>query len=406
MSETSSVADFRETLELEPPPQDIPDQGQEDNELENSIRITSAHSLKEPSHYEELARVTTAALTKITAVLTKARVSSENKKLVQAELETLASVLFDKVEENGGLKAKVELLQAENAVLHEQLSNPRIQTHLQVPQEQPQQRQAQKTYSEILKGKAKKRPPPRHVSLVYPKSGETSSEEVKDTLIREVDLNKAKVGIKNIRKIAKGGIAIECRSNKDLGKLLDEINANQKIADKLEARTPNRKLPRVILYDIDRTVPKEQLLSKLTAQNELDGNALKILFSIRARTQQKCHWVIEAEPQEFKRILQKGKLSFEWSRLSLREFVRPTRCYKCNEYGHISTRCEGKETCPNCGEEGHKGPDCVNRHKCVACTAANTKYQKGYDTKHPATDCPSYLHEMVELRKRINYGSQ
>ncbi|GBN35891.1 hypothetical protein AVEN_131875-1 [Araneus ventricosus] len=133
---------------------------------------------------------------------------------------------------------------------------------------------------------------------------------------------------------------------------------------------------------------------------------MKVLFSIRARTQQKCHWVIEAQPQEFKRILKKGKLSFEWSRLSLREFVRPTRCYKCNEYGHISTRCEGKETCPKCGE-GHKGPDCVNQHKCTACTAANVKFQKGYNTGHPATDsnCPSYLHEMVELRKRINYAS-
>ncbi|GBN35892.1 hypothetical protein AVEN_131876-1 [Araneus ventricosus] len=161
MSETSSVADIRDTLELEPPFQDISEQGQEDNDLENSIRITSAHSLKEPSHYEELARVTTAALTKITAVLHKARVSSDNRKLVQAELETLASVLFDKVEENGGLKTKVELLQAENAALQEQLATPRSQIPTSVPHEQPPKQQPQKTYSEILKGKVKKRPPPR-----------------------------------------------------------------------------------------------------------------------------------------------------------------------------------------------------------------------------------------------------
>ncbi|GBM77356.1 hypothetical protein AVEN_52726-1 [Araneus ventricosus] len=242
---------------------------------------------EEPSQYEELARVTTAALTKITAVLHKARVSSDNRKLVQTELETLASVLFDKVEDNGSLKTQVALLQAENAALQEQIAAPRQQGPPAPNQGQAQPQQVSKSYSENLKEKAKKRPPPRHVSLVYPRSGETSSEEVKDTLIKEVDLSKAKLGIKNIRKISKGGIAIECRSNKDLGKLLDEINANQKISTTLEARIPAKKLPRVIQYDVDKTVTREQLLSKITVQNELNDKALKVLFNINARAHNK-----------------------------------------------------------------------------------------------------------------------
>ncbi|GBN71131.1 hypothetical protein AVEN_242870-1 [Araneus ventricosus] len=375
MSETSSVADSRDTLELEPPHQEVTEQGQEENELEASIRITSAHSLNEPSQYEEMARVTTAAITKITAVLVKARMSSDNRKLVQAELETLASVLFDKVEENGSLKAQVVMLKDENAALHARVAAPIPQGPQSQAQELAPQQQAPKSYSAILKEKARKRPPPRHVSLVYPRSEETSSEEVKDTLLQEVDLSKAKLGIKNIRKISKGGVAIECRSNKDLGKLLDEINANAKISATLEARIPAKKLPRVILYDVERN-----------------------------RT--KCHWVLEAQPTELKKILKKGKLAFEWSKLSLRKFVRPTRCYRCNNYGHISTRCEANETCPCCGEEGHKGQDCEQPPNCTACTAANKKHSKGYDTGHAVThgDCPTYLREIAELKKRINYG--
>ncbi|GBO35018.1 hypothetical protein AVEN_6461-1 [Araneus ventricosus] len=326
--------------------------------------------------------------------------------MVQAELETLASVLFDKVEESGNLRAQVALLQNENAVLNEQIAALRQQNAPVAFQGPIQQKPAPKTYSEILRAKAKKRPPPRHVSLVFPKSGETSSEEVRDTLAKEADLSTAKLGIKNVRKIAKGGVAIECRSNQDLGRLLDEINANQNISSTLEARLPVRKSPRIILYDIDKSVTREQLLTKIVAQNDLNEKALKVLFSINARAQNKCHWVIEAQPQEFRNIMKRGKISFEWSRLSLREFVRPTRCYKCNIYGHISTRCEGKETCPKCGEEGHKGPDCNNAHRCKACTTANERHNKGLDTRHPVTDnnCPTYLHELVELKKRINYA--
>nr|GBN90006.1 hypothetical protein AVEN_15762-1 [Araneus ventricosus] len=371
MSETSSVADTRDAIELEPPLQDATEQGQEEKELETSIRITSAHSLKEPSQYEEMARVTTAAITKITAVLVKARLSSENRKLVQAELETLASVLFDKVEENGSLKAQVAMLQDENTTLHARAAAPRIQEPQVQHQEQAPQKQVPKSYSAILKEKARKRPPPRHVSLVYPRSEETSSEEVKDTLLQEVDLSKANLGIKNIRKISKGRVAIECRSNKDLGKLLDEINANEKISSTLEARIPAKKLPRIIIYDAKRSVTKEELLTKIVAQNEMDEKQVKVLFSLNARTRNKCHWVLEAQPAEFKKILKRGKLTFEWSRLSLREFVRPTRSFRCNHYGHISTRCEANETCPCCGEEGHKGHECEQPENC---TAANKKY--------------------------------
>ncbi|GBM20378.1 hypothetical protein AVEN_222088-1 [Araneus ventricosus] len=385
-----------------------------EQEIESSIQIVSAYSLSEPSPNEVIPQVSVAATTKIRAVLGKARTSKHNRQLLIAELTTLLSYMYDQVAEIGSLKAQVSLLQqenmlssglkeqvallqAENAVLQRsaQAQGPSAPIQGQAPQQAP------KTYSEILKEKAKKRPPPRHVSLVYPRS-----EEVKESLLKKVDLSKAQLGIKNMRKISKGGIAIECRSNKDLEKLLLEINSNPKVSPTLEARIPARKLPRIILYDVDKTVSKEDLLEKIVAQNDLNQQAIKILFSLNGRARDKCHWVLEAQPSEFKKILKKGKMSFEWSRLSLREFVRPIRCYKRNQYGHISTKYEGKETCPRCGEEWHKGPECEKEKKCSACTAANGKLKKGYDTGHAATDsdCPTYWHELAELKKRIYYG--
>ncbi|GBO36955.1 hypothetical protein AVEN_259519-1 [Araneus ventricosus] len=209
-----------------------------------------------------------------------------------------------------------------------------------------------------------------------------------------------------MRKISKGGVAIECRSSKDLDKLVKEINSNPKVAGTLEAKCPLKKLPRIIIYNVDRGVTKEELVEKISAQNDIKDQAIKILFRMNGRNRDSCHWVLEAEPQEFKRILKKGKLSFEWSRLSLLEFVRPIRCYKCNQYGHISTRCDANETCPRCGEEGHKGQECEQPENCTSCTAANKKHNKSYDTGHAVTngDCPTFLHEIAELKKRINYG--
>ncbi|GBN28631.1 hypothetical protein AVEN_242366-1 [Araneus ventricosus] len=88
----SLQADPKDLHNMESPPQDINDKDSEDIDLENQILITSSRSLSEPSHHEDLARVTTAAIIKITVdVLSKAKISVDNKNLIQTEIDSSRS---------------------------------------------------------------------------------------------------------------------------------------------------------------------------------------------------------------------------------------------------------------------------------------------------------------------------
>ena len=73
----------------------------------------------------------------------------------------------------------------------------------------------------------------------------------------------------------------------------------------------------------------------------------------------------------------------------VRPFIpSPMRCFQCQRFGHIATRCEGKATCPRCGKEKHNGDKCAADACCVNCEGAHAAYSR---------DCP----KMVEERKII-----
>ena len=68
---------------------------------------------------------------------------------------------------------------------------------------------------------------------------------------------------------------------------------------------------------------------------------------------------------------------------------RPQRCYKCNEYGHLRTRCTKNTTCGKCSGN-HETDGCTaTEPKCPACNGPHTVMDPG---------CPVYQRE----RKRLS----
>ena len=67
----------------------------------------------------------------------------------------------------------------------------------------------------------------------------------------------------------------------------------------------------------------------------------------------------------------------------------PTRCYKCQRYGHIATNCRSSVRCPNCGGS-HDYKDCTSESVlCCHCGADHSAAYKG---------CPQYK-ETQEIQK-------
>ena len=70
--------------------------------------------------------------------------------------------------------------------------------------------------------------------------------------------------------------------------------------------------------------------------------------------------------------------------------IKPTRCFKCNKFGHVANLCKNNTHCCKCGSDQHSQKDCSSQSmKCVNC-----------DGNHAASDtkCPIY----IELFKSLN----
>ena len=59
------------------------------------------------------------------------------------------------------------------------------------------------------------------------------------------------------------------------------------------------------------------------------------------------------------------------------QFVpNPLRCYKCQKFGHVTSKCKHSETCARCSETGHKDDSCTKAFKCANCGECHTAYSK------------------------------
>ena len=54
----------------------------------------------------------------------------------------------------------------------------------------------------------------------------------------------------------------------------------------------------------------------------------------------------------------------------------PLRCYKCQRFGHVTSKCKHNETCAKCSETGHKDDSCTKAFKCINCGESHAAYSK------------------------------
>ncbi|KAF8593621.1 hypothetical protein BDV93DRAFT_410322, partial [Ceratobasidium sp. AG-I] len=74
--------------------------------------------------------------------------------------------------------------------------------------------------------------------------------------------------------------------------------------------------------------------------------------------------------------------------------LEPTRCLKCQNYGHLAKKCKGLgDICSQCGA-GHRSKDCDNREAkyCVSCkTDSHCSYDRA---------CPAFREECEQFNQR------
>ncbi|XP_035216029.1 uncharacterized protein LOC118189516 [Stegodyphus dumicola] len=245
-----------------------------------------------------------------------------------------------------------------------------------------------------------------HVLLVYPKEDtEQTSEEVKEQLTKYINPGKLKVGIKNVKKISKGGVLIETTKKEDLKIIEEAIKENRKLKDSVDTRKPQKLNPRIIIYNVKEDITKEKLKRLIKSQNTgFEESNTEVLYPMKARFGN--HWVITTDPETYQRMMRQKKVNLQWTRNNVCEYIKVTQCSKCLGFNHNAKNCQKEKICAGCGSGKHEAKDCPKKEKtCSNCTKANDRYHTCHNTKHDtrSKDCPCYYRELRLLTQRINY---
>ncbi|XP_035216334.1 uncharacterized protein LOC118189773 [Stegodyphus dumicola] len=200
--------------------------------------------------------------------------------------------------------------------------------------------------------RSRQRKNPEHVTIVYPKK-EMTSEQVKEKVTRYVDPAQIKVGIKAVKKVNKGGVLIQVNEKEELELLEEAIRENKKLKDIVETKRPQKIKPKIIIYNVDKDIEKADLIDKIKTQNPvLEDAELEILFPMNGRYG--TNWVLSIDPIRFKEVMKQRKINIQWTRNSVREYIRVSQCAKCLRFNHSAKNCTAKIRCTKCGSEDHQ----------------------------------------------------
>lgn len=179
-----------------------------------------------------------------------------------------------------------------------------------------------------------------------------------------------KIKIRNVWRVRDSGIVVETQGEEDLQKLIDnpELKENGFTVEK-----PGKRRPKLIVYDVPKSMSEDELLEAIYDQNEETVGAeetqfrekFKLAFRIGGNRQGEfVNWIADMRHN----LRRSGRLFIGWNSCRVQDFVGLSRCYKCQNYGHIAKNCiQEKDTCGHCGADGHRARDCPKKNEPGIC---------------------------------------
>jgi len=161
------------------------------------------------------------------------------------------------------------------------------------------------------------------------------------------------------------------------------------------------KKPRVIVYDVDSGISKDELTECLLSQNselgltEQDIGGMTPLHKLGPRNEDTVHWVIEVSPSTLQKVENKA-IYIGMTRCRCKLHSSLPQCFNCQQYGHTAPRCEQKTpTCRNCAG-AHDSRTCSEGQvKCVNCKGPH---------KASSSTCKSRTNAVKSLLRRTDFG--
>jgi len=149
----------------------------------------------------------------------------------------------------------------------------------------------------------------------------------------------------------------------------------------LKAETPTKSGPTIIIYDVDKNLPKEEIIKQMILKNCEDPNSdkemlkekIKFRFNIKTKNATKANWVVELPPVLYNELIRRERVYIGFLSYRIKTFINITRCFKCHGYGHPARNCTADQLCEKCGEAGYLRAACSAKMVCVNCKRGKRK---------------------------------
>jgi len=230
-----------------------------------------------------------------------------------------------------------------------------------------------------------------------------------DTLQKTYDPSKEGIEIaKALRQPGSKQLLVRTETEQDL----DRLYSSKALHDQgYQVERLTAKLPKLIVYDVDASLSREQLVEEAAAKNDCIRSAsdadFRPLFKIQKKSKAQVHWIVEVSAGIRRSLVssQGKKLKIMWARLRVDDYLDAPRCFNCQRYGHVSKHCPHRTTtCGHCGAAGHRYKDCLSRDEppvCTPCKIAGADFD--HEVHHKS--CPSKLRAIKERMRNTNYAS-
>ena len=228
-------------------------------------------------------------------------------------------------------------------------------------------------------------------------------------------LHPVKDPVRVLKETAGGDVILICNDAESIASVKNKVV--DAIGSSFDVSEPKEFQPRLKIVGFEpEYCDKDRFLDALSTQNKNivnDESQFQLIQDPKQQTSGKrlCTAIIGVDMNTFKRALTKQKVYIGWSSCAVYEQVDVVRCFKCQEYNHISASCKSATAvCCFCSESHdgvkecpHKGDD--KSFKCANCCKANAKYGLNIDINHSvmSLQCPVLRKKIEQKKKNIRY---
>nr|XP_023015321.1 uncharacterized protein LOC111504844 [Leptinotarsa decemlineata] len=222
------------------------------------------------------------------------------------------------------------------------------------------------------------------------RSGEKTYAELVKTVKDGMAGEETGVKITRIRKTAAGHMLLNIDGGEEKAR-----NLRYKICNKtkdLQVKVASNKAT-IIVSGMEITATNEETVNALAKELGTDAREVDIKH-VRTRQYGELTAIVEVPKDTVGSLLKRGTIRIGLPQCRVVERIELPRCYRCLDFGHRTTDCQGEDRsdrCVKCRQVDHRVNDCTKQAYCWKCKRSGHRADQ--------MRCPSFK-KLVEARRK------